>query len=196
MSATSTVPLKSLGRPAFLAGLLFLLFSACESSLLPTEETEVLQEQTGPHMSPNASSDVKRQVAALRRATARFHRTEAAQDAGYDLVPGLDHCFTNQPVGDMGYHYIDVTALDLVLELTHPEALVYAPGPNGQLHLGGVEYIVPAEAWDAENAAPPALLGHDLHLNAALGVYVLHAWVWRLNPAGMFEDWNPAVTCE
>jgi hypothetical protein len=32
-------------------------------------------------------------------------------------------------------------------------------------------------------------------LNPALGWYILHAWVWKNNPAGMFEDWNPTVTC-
>ena len=27
------------------------------------------------------------------------------------------------------------------------------------------------------------------------GVYELHAWLWQHNPAGMFEDFNPRVTC-
>jgi hypothetical protein len=25
--------------------------------------------------------------------------------------------------------------------------------------------------------------------------YELHAWVWKHNPSGMFNDWNPLVTC-
>ena len=25
--------------------------------------------------------------------------------------------------------------------------------------------------------------------------YLMHAWVWKDNPAGMFADWNPDVTC-
>jgi hypothetical protein len=59
-----------------------------------------------------------------------------------------------------------------------------------------VEYIVPAEAWDgAGNSEPPALHGRSFHLNEELGVYVLHAWIWKNNPAGMFEDWNPQVSC-
>jgi hypothetical protein len=136
-----------------------------------------------------------RELAQVRQATAQFHRPEAAQAAGYDLVPGLDHCFENPGVGAMGYHYIDVNSLDLTLEPTHPEAMVYAPGPNGQLKLAAVEYIVPAEPWDAEHSQPPSVLGQHLHLNAALGVYVLHAWIWQNNPAGMFEDWNPSVSC-
>jgi hypothetical protein len=134
-------------------------------------------------------------LARLRAATAQYHRLEAAQAADYDLVPGLDHCFNNPGVGAMGYHYINVGLLDLELDPLQPEAMVYVPGPKGQLQLGAVEYIVPAVPWDAENDELPMVLGQHLHLNEELGVYVLHAWVWRHNPAGMFEDWNPNVTC-
>lgn len=138
-----------------------------------------------------------RELAEIRQATAQFHQTEAAQTAGYDLVPGLDHCFESPGVGAMGYHYIDTDLLDLELTVTQPEAMVYAPGPNDQLMLAAVEYIVPAEPWnEAGNTQPPTLLGRQLHLNAELGVYVLHAWVWQNNPAGTFEDWNPRVSCD
>lgn len=135
-------------------------------------------------------------LAAVRAATASFHRTEAAQAAGWDLVPGLDHCFNNPGVGAMGYHYINVDLLDLELSATEPEAMVYAPGPQGQQMLGAVEYIVPADAWDeAYPGTLPTVLGRELHLNAPLGVYVLHAWIFRHNPGGMFQDWNPNVAC-
>ena len=77
-----------------------------------------------------------------------------------------------------------------------PEAMVYAPGLQGQLNLGAVEYIVPADKWDAAgHTQPPMVLKHHLHLNKDLGVYVLHAWIWRNNPAGIFKDWNPTVSC-
>ena len=138
----------------------------------------------------------KSDLAAVRAATAQFHRPEAAQAAGWDLVPGLDHCFVNPGVGAMGYHYINTNLLDLELDPEQPEAMVYAPGPDGRLTIGAVEYIVPAADWDnAGNSEPPEVLGRTLHLNAPLGVYVLHAWIWKNNPAGIFEDWNPNVTC-
>jgi hypothetical protein len=133
-------------------------------------------------------------LATVRDATAQFHRPEAAQAAGYDLVPGLDHCFNNPGVGGMGYHYINVGILDTTVELSRPEAMVYTPSPNG-LQLGAVEYIVPATPWDEANSEPPQLLGQSFHLNTNLGVYVLHAWIWKNNPSGMFEDWNPNVSC-
>jgi hypothetical protein len=25
--------------------------------------------------------------------------------------------------------------------------------------------------------------------------YELHAWIWRPNPRGMFDDWNSSVSC-
>jgi hypothetical protein len=132
----------------------------------------------------------------LRKATVKFQRLEAAQAAGYDLVEGLDHCFDNPGVGGMGYHYINADMLDLKLNALRPEAMVYAPGRNDQLKLGAVEYIVPAADWDAAgHTKPPSVLGHHLHLNKDLGVYVLHVWLWRHNPAGMFKDWNPNVSC-
>jgi hypothetical protein len=134
-------------------------------------------------------------LAKVRAATAQLHRPEAAQASGYDLVPGLDHCFNNPGVGGMGYHYISLGILDTTVELSRPEAMVYAPSPNG-LQLAAVEYIVPAEPWDAENEELPQLLGQTFHLNEALGVYVLHAWIWKNNPAGIFEDWNPNVSCQ
>ena len=141
------------------------------------------------------SANDQTDLAKVRQATANFRRVEIAKAAGYDLREGLDHCFENPGVGAMGFHYIR-QPLDLKLDPLQPEAMVYAPGPEGQLKLGAVEYIVPAADWDAAgNTKPPMLLGHHLHMNKDLGVYILHIWLWRHNPAGMFEDWNPTVSC-
>jgi len=139
------------------------------------------------------------ELAPIRQATARFHQLELAPLEGYSLMPGLDHCIQNPGVGAMGYHYFNSALIADVsfVDPLRPEALVYAPGPNGKLQLAAVEYIVPAQAWhDAGNVEPPSLLGMPMHiLNPVLGWYVLHAWVWRTNPAGMFQDWNPNVVC-
>jgi hypothetical protein len=132
----------------------------------------------------------------VRAANSRYRDPAAAMAAGYTLIEGLDHCFDNPGVGGMGIHYIRAESLDLAVDPRQPEAIVYMPQANGRLKLGAVEYIVPAEAWDnAGNTEPPKVLDQTFHLNEALGVYVLHAWLWRSNPAGMFEDWNPKVTC-
>jgi hypothetical protein len=141
-------------------------------------------------------ADGQAELAEVRAATASFQQPATAQAAGWDLVTGLDHCFDNPGAGAMGYHYINVNLLDATVDVLQPEAMVYAPGPNGQLQLGAVEYIVPVDAWAASgNPGLPSALGREFHLNPALGVYVLHAWIWRHNTAGMFEDWNPQVSC-
>jgi hypothetical protein len=137
------------------------------------------------------------ETAQMRRATAQFSDTEAAKAAGYASVEGLDHCFFSPGVGGMGYHLINVDQLDTKVEPLKPEAMVYRPLPGGGLKLVAVEYIVPAEPWHAEgHAGLPQVLGQTFHLNEALGVYVLHAWVHERNPAGLYEDWNPKVSCD
>lgn len=140
----------------------------------------------------------KGDLAQVRRATAKFHRIDAAIAEGYVQIEGLDYCFENPGVGDMGFHYINPDLLDTTVNILEPEAMVYAPGPKGEegLQLGAVEYIVPASAWDQTgNTDLPELFGRSFHLNEKLGVYVLHAWIFKNNPAGIFEDWNPQVAC-
>src|SRR5512141_1897727 len=148
------------------------------------------------HAKPAQPNSLTTQLAKVRAATAQFHSPDAAKAAGYVSVPGLDACFNNPGVGGMGFHLIKTSSLDLTVNVLEPEAMVYAPGLNGQLQLDAVEYIVPAAPWDAAgNTQLPSVLGQTFHLDAELGVYILHAWIWRENPLGMFEDWNPKVSC-
>jgi hypothetical protein len=86
---------------------------------------------------------------------------------------------------------------DLAVDLLQPEVLVYAPGPNGQLRLVAVEWVARGPNTNPPGVTdPPTVLGMPLHiLNPAVGFHIMHAWIWQPNPAGMFEDWNPDVTC-
>lgn len=132
----------------------------------------------------------------VRSATKHLQSPENAMKAGWGLVPGLDHCFEKPGVGAMGYHYINTDMLDIRLDRTRPEALVFATGSDGKLAFVAVEYIVPIQAWeDAKLEGVPQLHGLEFHRNDNLGVYVLHAWIGKDNPAGLFEDWNPLVSC-
>lgn len=143
------------------------------------------------------------ELAEVRAATAQFHRIETAEAADYQLgwkdpdIP-ITGCIANPDLGAMGYHWFDHDAIeDIALDPLRPEGLVYEPRPDGTLHLVAVEWVVPAEAWHADgNVDPPSVLGQDMGiLNQKLGWYILHAWVWKPNPAGMFENWNPDVVC-
>ncbi len=136
---------------------------------------------------------VLRDLAQVRAATAQFQRSEAAGAAGYVNVN--DECVAHPELGAMGFHFVNFGLVDLELDALQPEILVYAPSPSGNLKLVAVEYAVPIEPWDANNSNPPMVLGQHLHANPILGLYVLHAWIWQNNPAGIFEDWNPSVSC-
>lgn len=133
-------------------------------------------------------------LAQLRQSVARFGDLDIAQGSGWVQLDGLDHCFDNPGVGGMGLHYINPDKLDLELDPLSPEAMVYQHGPDGELVLGAIEWIVPAEPWDAEHDELPEVMGRHLHMNEALGVYVMHAWLFLDNPAGTFEDWNPDIS--
>ena len=50
---------------------------------------------------------------------------------------------------------------------------------------------MPIDAWTSSK--PPKLFGMSFHQHPTLPLWVLHTWLWKTNPSGMFEDWNPAV---
>jgi len=147
-------------------------------------------------------------LAAARAATARFHSLRAAKAAGYTVLvadtAGLT-CIADPGMGAMGFHYLDPKLLDGSVSATRPEILVYAPDPNGRLHLVALEYLVKKADWDTAHggpdAAPPSLFGQTFNFTPAgnrFGLpdfYSLHAWIWDPNPSGMFAMWNPRVSC-
>jgi hypothetical protein len=144
-------------------------------------------------------------LAQVRRVTARYHDLDAALAAGYELgwVNGsgqriITGCVSHPTAGAMGYHYFNADLMaDLTTDVLEPEVLVYAPGPQGQLRLVAVEWVVRGPNSNPPGVSEaPSVLGMPLHiLVPAVGFWIMHAWVWQPNPAGMFEDWNPEVTC-
>jgi len=138
------------------------------------------------------SAEVERDVERIRVATAEFRSLDAAVAAGY--AGDVTHCIDNPPQGAMGYHHQNDALLDDRIELERPEMLVYERMPDGEYRLNGVEYIVPLSIWP-ETEAPPEVMGQPLKPAPSLGIWYRHVWVWRDNPSGLFEDWNPLVTC-
>jgi hypothetical protein len=137
-------------------------------------------------------------VDVARAATAQFVDPEVALAAGYVPKP---FCVSGPDQGAMGVHYVNAALVtDGQLDPERPEALIYE-SKNGRLRLVAVEYIVFADAWDAHNPKPPALLGQLLNYIAAPNrfgnpnFYELHVWAWKDNPFGTFVDWNPRVSC-
>jgi hypothetical protein len=146
---------------------------------------------------PSASGFSQATVAQLRAATAAYHSLAAAEAAGYAPF----YVCTSNPAGGsaMGQHFVNGNNIGKWDPLK-PQALVYRPGPNGY-ELVAVEYVVFAAGWDADHNSPPSLFGQSFgRINApnVFGLpdfYQLHVWVWDPNPSGIFNPWNPRVSC-
>jgi len=143
-----------------------------------------------------ANTALEAELAAANLATAAYQDVEVAEAAGYasTLGPGEGSlgCFEDSAQGGMGVHYLNGGLLDATVDATAPEALVYELDNNGDITgLVAHEYIVPVDAWT--DTMPPMLFGHHFHQHSVLPLYVLHAWIWKDNPSGLFQDYNPAV---
>jgi hypothetical protein len=143
-------------------------------------------------------------LAQLRVATFKYHDLDKATDAGYGRFVDVNGiaCIAEPGMGAMGVHYVNGDLVgDPAIIPTQPEALVYAPTAHGKLRLAAVEYVVVKAAWDATHSSPPELYGQTFNFADAPNryglppFYSLHVWIWKHNPAGMFEMWNPKVVC-
>lgn len=163
------------------------------------------------------SAEVQSGLAEIRRITATFHDLDSATVAGYTAWspnPASGAC-PSSPEGNMGYHRVNLAlrgsaanpeTADAVIDIDHPEMLLYEKRNDGTMRLVGVEYIVFKAAWEAAHgvgAAPPQILGQPLLASShtfpggtgSIPHYELHVWVWSPNPLGMFYPWNPKISC-
>jgi hypothetical protein len=138
-------------------------------------------------------------VDVVRESVGGLADPNAATEAGW-ISSGA--CVSGPQEGAMGVHFVNGPLVgDGELDARRPEALIFEQR-NGRYRLVGVEYIVIAEAWHANHAAPPVLLGQQFHLVGSPNryglpaFYELHVWAWRINPNGTFVDWNPRVSCD
>lgn len=139
--------------------------------------------------------EVAAQIDALTLSVLPFFNYDVAVSAGWDTI--LGEC-VESPAGGMGFHVHNMDQYaNGYLNLLRPEVLLYAPTEDGSMQFHGVEYIIPAELWSEPE--PPSFLGRELHFNPTVppnGIWALHVWVGTPNPNGLFEDWNPEVSCE
>lgn len=171
------------------------LLAACSTGETTTPPTAPNQLAPASSRASSASSSsgasVQRELAALRRVTARFHDISTAQKAGWSTQ--ITGCMASDS-GGMGYHYGNVALIDGSVSVEQPELLLYEPEKNGNMRLVAVEYIIPYAAH-AREADAPTLFGKAFTRNDTFQLWGLHAWVWKENPSGMFANWNPKVTC-
>jgi len=146
----------------------------------------------GPSLANAASLTPAERAAAatLRAASARYHNLNNAIADGFVFLHGCE----TRDEGAVGTVYVNPKRLfDNAIDPALPDALIYEPGANGQLTLVGVELALPYVQW--QQADPPTFLGYSFQSEDEFQVYGLHAWVWRDNPNGLFEEVNPRVSC-
>jgi hypothetical protein len=143
-------------------------------------------------------------LANAHNATAIYTDSTAALAGGYTLLTDAAGiaCIDQPGAGAMGVHYVNGALIQAgTLDPARPQALVYEVQSNGELRLGALEYVVFQAGWDAGHSSPPMLFGQKFMLTPAgngFGLpafYSLHTWIWKRNPAGTFEQWNPQVRC-
>jgi hypothetical protein len=143
---------------------------------------------------PTTPAFVNAQLAELRQLTAHYRDLDDSMAAGYNVQ--VTPCLELPGVGGMGFHYGKPAFInDPAVRVLQPELLLYEPQKNGKMRFVGVEYIIPFALLPA-TATPPTLLGQSMHQVLDANLWALHVWVGRDNPTGIFEDWNPKVSCE
>lgn len=144
------------------------------------------------HASQPDKTEMSKSLATFRRATARYHRVEAAINDGFEqILP----CMSNPDgEGALGIPYARLDRFDETINLEEPEILFYEPQKNGKPRLVGGEPVIPIDLWAEDD--PPSLFGQEFHRNEEHGLFGLHMWVWRDSPDGVFSFWNANVSCE
>lgn len=132
------------------------------------------------------TEECSKEVAAARKGTAQYHDIDVALADGFVQ---MSPCVRRAGNGTMGFHYELASRIDLNIDPAEPEVLLYLPNDDGALELVAVEYAYP------NVGVVPSLFGQQYHYSAARNRYELHAWIWRHNPTGMFENWNPNLNC-
>lgn len=163
------------------------LLTGCQDLVTDPSAEALLVDQSALRTDVAAMASHGATLAAVRRATAKYHRIDKATMEGF--VP-VTECLET-PEGGQGYHYANPQLIDGNVDATQPEVLLYEPQAGGHMRLVGVEYIVPLNL-----PQPAPLFGQSFHANQDAGLWALHLWNWRNNPSGTFEDWNPKVSCQ
>ena len=124
-------------------------------------------------------------------------------------------------LGAMGIHFVRMDLLGITAppnprvagsgthtDFNRPAILIYEPQADGSLELVAIENLVFRDAWHAAgHAERPTLHGRQwdrMEDNPAtepdeahgfVPHYDQHIWLYRDNPRGIYEPFNPNVTC-
>lgn len=166
-------------------------------------------------------SELHRQLARARAATAMYHDLDTALVDGFSIVaPGLCH---GGPNGAIGISYINVPRfVSPEVNQLEPEFLNYIPTGDGNLRLVSVAYsnrvmfrdtrppdtpgyragifvwqqpVIPPYLQEVSGAF--TVFGQDGGGPVFVGrwFYLITVHLWAPNPLGIFADGNPKLTC-
>lgn len=153
---------------------------------------------------------LKGQLVAAKAATAKYRDVEAARADGYIQV--------TQFIPTLGLHLAKVSQYSKPFDPATPSVLLYQPNISGDLELVGVAYSLAKTS----ETPPEGFAGSSDHwhyhknlcflLNGTVTItptqagcsairgifeketnWLLHAWIWKANPAGMFVEANANV---
>jgi hypothetical protein len=177
--------------PIAAAAVLTLIIVACDEPAAPDRNSLQVREAVG-------KADFQKELAAMKAATAAYNNIANARADGY--VDDGFGCIEDPQLGGMGWHLIrDDLHADPRVDPLHPDLLVYMPQKNGQMRLVALEYEVYQADWNNSGiGGMPTILGMEFIPMIYPGldpIYERHVWLWQDNPAGMFEDFNPAISC-
>jgi hypothetical protein len=134
----------------------------------------------------------------IRGALARYNSVAVAERDGYVQASPCE----SSPAGTMGVHFVNMSLMGPGHDPLRPEILVYLPNAQGEMKLVAAEYWSVDADQDLQTASDrPTIFGIPFNgpmLGHAPGMpihYDLHVWLFEANPAGLFEPWNPAISC-
>jgi hypothetical protein len=161
-------------------------------------------------VTPEEQAQVDAELAAAKAATAKYKSIDRAKADGYiqvtQFIPGL------------GLHLVNLKIGNRLFDPLRPQLLLYMPGKGGSWQLAGVGYQL-AHLGDTPPEGFPG--GADVwhfHQNLCFlpggsvtitptaegckarsgyfqkeTAWLLHAWIWKTNPNGVFTEVNPDV---
>ncbi len=134
------------------------------------------------NMYSGLSKEATLELQQARAATARYRDLKNAIKDGYSNI--------NVDVPNMGHHFMKASLIDATFDIRHPEILVYNGLDTGNPELVAVEYAVPLTY-----PIPEGFAGSNDVWNGTSGFpfWLVHAWVWKYNPDGVFNWTNPTV---
>lgn len=140
------------------------------------------------------------ELAAARRATARYHDVERAKRDGFQVLGGC----IGDDAGAAGFHYVNLKhVFDREIDPAKPEILLYVPNKaTGRLELVGLEYFKRDLDQDLDTADDRPMLFGEYFVGPIPGRtadqpvhYEMHVWLWQINPKGTFAHFNERLRC-